>query len=379
MIASFTPVSSDNTLTSRLTDSLSTALGGCDSYTTDGVQLIADNSMVNAVNRYLSSALAANTKRACAGDLRAFVASGRLLPCDVDWLLAYLVTQAPVVRPSTLRRRLVAIRHFHVSSGYPDPTSAPAVRSCVQGISRLHGRPAMGAQPLLRENVIAAISAIDGSLRGARDAALLAVGFSGAFRRSELSALEVSDLEWRDQGVVITLRRSKTDQYGVGRSVALPWGQAVACPVRLLRTWISRASINGGSLFRSIAKGGRLGTKISSDAINSIVQARFSAIGISVGAVSSHGLRSGFVTSAVQREVGSLKIKQQTGHKSDAMVAAISARPICFWAILRRACSKPTSASVSFISADGSAPRAAHNLNTIRTLGEFWPRSSSDM
>src|SRR5205085_4908053 len=94
---------------------------------------------------------------------------------------------------------------------------------------------------------------------------LLLVGFAGAFRRSELVDLDVGDLEDRHEGLVVTIRRSKTDQDAAGRQVGLPYGSNPAtCPVRTLRAWLDLAGITNGPLYRPVDRHGKIaGSRLS--------------------------------------------------------------------------------------------------------------------
>ena len=128
-----------------------------------------------------------------------------------------------------------------------------------------------------------------GGLRGARDRALLLVGFAGAFRRSELSALEVSDLKFTAEGLVIDLRRSKTDQEAKGREVGIPFGtDELTCPVRILKAWLGRGNIDCGPVFRSLGKSGRLSQfPLAPDSVAWIIRQAARRAGIR-GDVSGH-------------------------------------------------------------------------------------------
>jgi integrase len=84
-----------------------------------------------------------------------------------------------------------------------------------------------------------------------RDRALLLLGFAGAFRRSELVGLDVADLEFARAGLIVTLRKSKTDQEGRSRRLGIPFGSSEqTCPVRSLQAWLEAARINEGPVFR---------------------------------------------------------------------------------------------------------------------------------
>ena len=148
------------------------------------------------------------------------------------------------------------------------------------------------------------------------------VGFAGAFRRSELVALEVTDLHFVAQGVVIELRHSKTDQEGKGRSVAIPRARGRVCPVKALERWLKLSGIVAGKLFRAVDRHGNVSPRgLSPHTVSRTVKARVAEIGLDPARYAGHSLRAGLVTSAAQAGVSTWKIRQQTGHKSDTMVS----------------------------------------------------------
>jgi hypothetical protein len=155
------------------------------------------------------------------------------------------------VTVSTIRRRLAAITYAHRHAGYDSPGTARkhfAVREVLAGIRRTLGVAQQGAEPLLGDAIQRIAAACPTSLLGLRDRALVLLGFSAASRRGELaSILEVQDLTFADQGLYILLRRSKTDQEQVGRTVAIPFGKhPETCPVMAVRSWLRAAEISSG-------------------------------------------------------------------------------------------------------------------------------------
>jgi site-specific recombinase XerD len=152
------------------------------------------------------------------------------LPATAAALCGFLADEATVGRrASTLRRRLAAIRYFHRAAGHDSPTCDEAVKATLSGIRRTIGTAPVRKRAATSDMVIA-MSATGTSLRALRDRAIILLGFAGAFRRSELVALNIEDLEEAPEGLCITIRRSKTDQEGLGRKVAIPRGE-IACPV----------------------------------------------------------------------------------------------------------------------------------------------------
>jgi integrase len=175
---------------------------------------------------------------------------------------------------------------------------------------------------LTAEHLAAIVSSLGPSIKDVRDRALLLVGFAGAFRRCELSALDYGSLVRTTKGIVITIPRSKTDQEGQGRKIAIPFAGGPICPVTALQTWLEVSRIANGPVFRPVTKGGHvLISRLSGDAIAVIVKQRVEMIGLDLTLYSGHSLRAGFATSAAAAGVPVWKIKAQTGHLSDAVLS----------------------------------------------------------
>lgn len=166
------------------------------------------------------------------------------------------------------------------------------------------------------------LSHVPDTIKGHRDRALLLLGFCAALRRSELAAVQVEDLEFTSQGIILTLPRSKTDQTGQGRKIGIPKGRGRICPVGSVGFWIKQLSEGRGPLFRPIAKSRIIGQgQLSDRAIADIIKHYAREAGLNPEKYSGHSLRSGLATSAAQHGISSWKIRQQTGHKSDTMLA----------------------------------------------------------
>ncbi|MGH8438579.1 MAG: site-specific integrase [Pseudomonas sp.] len=165
------------------------------------------------------------------------------------------------------------------------------------------------------------LDALD-ELAAQRDSALLQVGFFGAFRRSELAALEVRDLQWEREGLRILLSRSKTDQEGEGLSKAIPYGDGLCCPAQALRRWLDAAQIEQGPLFRRISRWGLVGkAALHEGSVNSILTSRAREVGLLHDLeMSSHSLRRGLATSAHRAGADFLEIKRQGGWRHDGTV-----------------------------------------------------------
>lgn len=280
----------------------------------------SDLTLPQTIADYVAAATSDNTRRAYQTDLRMFLAWGGSLPSSRESVAAYLVAHAVVLSPVTLSRRLVAIGRAHSTLGHPNPCRTDLVRTTLRGIWRVHGRPQRQAQPALREDVLAMLPHMLGT-RGVRDRALVLIGFAGAFRRSELVALQYEDVAFVKEGLTLMIRRSKTDQVGEGRKIAIPFARSHACPVKALTNWLDHAGIQTGPLFRTVKKGGDIGTVALSDqSVAAIVKEYAAKAGLDAHSYSGHSLRAGLITSAAKAGVSSWKIREQTGHRSDAML-----------------------------------------------------------
>jgi site-specific recombinase XerD len=246
------------------------------------------------------------------------------LPASCEAVVAFLAAQATAgKRASTLQRRLAAIGYMHKIANVPSPIGAEAIKATLSGIWRSIGAAPVRKKAATSDIVLSMAGTVGGeSLRQLRDKAILLIGFASAMRRSELVALNIADLEWTAEGVLIQIRRSKTDQEGMGQSVAVPRG-ATACPVAALRAWIEASGITDGAVFRRIWN--KRNQRVSAErlhgrAVAVIVKAGARRLGFDVSTFGAHSLRSGLVTSAVKRGVSLLKICDQTRHKSIEML-----------------------------------------------------------
>jgi site-specific recombinase XerD len=239
------------------------------------------------------------------------------LPAKPETVAAYL---AHVVenglKASTIARRVAAISYAHKLAGYDSPARAETVKATLRGIRRTIGSAVERKIPVTAERVRAMSAAMPDRLIGLRDRALLLLGFAGAFRRSELVALNVCDIDESNDGLRVRIWRSKTDQEGQGATIAIVPG-SVACPVRSLKAWLSAACIDEGPLFRSVTKGGKVSTgRLSSRAVSTMVKRHAKALGLDPRAFGGHSLRAGFLTSAAARGASIFKMMDVSRHRS---------------------------------------------------------------
>jgi site-specific recombinase XerD len=261
------------------------------------------------------------TRRAYASDFRLFEvycdAKGiNALPAAPETVASYIAAEAQTAKPSTIGRRLAAIRYAHKLAGLETPTDAEAVKATMRGICRTFGSAKVKKAPAIAARVLSMVAAAPDQLSDLRDHALLLIGFAGAFRRSELVALDVADIEETQTGLLVTIRRSKTDQEATGRTIAITRGD-VACPVKALREWLDAAGIVSGPLFRPINKSSTVSaSRLTCRSVANIVKQCAGRAGLDATIYSGHSLRSGFLTSAAARGASIFKMMDQSGHKS---------------------------------------------------------------
>jgi integrase len=274
------------------------------------------------VASYVGDSLAPNTHRAYLNDLAEFERWGGSIPASAETVAAYLADRADTRAVATLVRYLASISKAHEARGLENPTRSELVRATLRGIKRTRGCAQREAKALLRDDLLLVLDAMDHSVKAIRDRALLLIGFAGALRRSELVGLDVGDMEHVRQGIILHLRRSKTDQDGEGRKIGIPVGRTRWCPVAALDGWLTASGITQGAVFRPVDRHGRMhDARLSGEAVSLVVRERVAAVGLDSTSYSGHSLRAGLATSAAQAGVPTWRIRAQTRHASDAMLA----------------------------------------------------------
>ncbi|NKX52243.1 tyrosine-type recombinase/integrase [Arthrobacter deserti] len=292
------------------------------------------------------------------------------MPASPGTVIAYLSEAAAAVRPvgswayaaATLTRRAAAINARHTGAGHLPPGADGQVARALRAIRRERSTVQRRVDPLLTDDVKLILRSVAGStwpgaVAAVRDAAVLLAGFAGAFRRSELAALNISDvIPSRHDGVYLRVRRSKTDQEGQGQVKALPFGHdPLTCAPCALWRWLDLLVVVDGEggrpalvravreagppethvcrrerarpeaglpLFRSLAGGGAIKPmRMSGHAVNEMLKRRAAAAGLGPTRYGGHSLRAGFVTQAFRAGADSRAIRRQTGHRSDSVLA----------------------------------------------------------
>ncbi len=270
---------------------------------------------------YAEAARTPATLRAYATDWRAFTvwcaAHGvHALPATPHTVALFLADL--IGRPSTLRRKLAAIAVMHRAAGHDSPTDHGMVRATFAGIRRERGVAPRQKTALLADELRAALATCGERPIDIRDRALILVGFAGALRRSELVGLDVSDVAFEADGLVLRLRRSKTNPEGELEEVAVLYGSdPQTCPVRWLKAWLAASTIGEGPLFRAVDRAGRVGRgRLTARIVGERVKKIGARSGLDPHSYAAHSLRSGFATSAARANKSEAAIMRQGRWKS---------------------------------------------------------------
>ena len=280
---------------------------------------------LEAAAGYAKASRSAATWRAYEADWKGFSHWCRAvdlvpLPATSHTVALFIAAEAKRGRaPSTLGRRLAAIRLMHVGAQYPSPHDALEVDEVLRGIRRAWKRPPTHKAPAVDDKIMRMVDAVGPqTLKGLRDRALLLLGFAGAFRRSELVALDTDHLTAQVEGLSVRIASSKTDQEGVGQVVAIP--RVVAspyCPVQALFDWLIAAEITSGAVFRRVHRGDTVArTRLSGQSVALIIKELAAKAGLDPSRYAGHSLRSGFLTSAARNRASIFKMADQSRHKS---------------------------------------------------------------
>ena len=229
----------------------------------------------------------------------------RALPADPAVVAVHLSSMAAKVAPQTLALRMAAIGHAHRQAGEAIPhkvRGGTVILDVLAGARRKWGRPPDRKAAADGDVIWAMLHAIRGdTLKKVRDRALLSFGMASCMRRSELAALEMSDLVRAPEGLRVTIRRSKGDQDGIGATIAIPAGRRLK-PVAHLDAWLARAAVADGPLFRRLSQCGTrvLDARMSDRSVAEIVKARAKAAGLDPALFAGHSLRAGFLTAVAR-------------------------------------------------------------------------------
>jgi site-specific recombinase XerD len=278
------------------------------------------------VDNLIDAATPASTLRAYESDLAHYLRwcrdLGGLEPLDHESVARYLADLGEQrYKISTLERRLSSLCVAFRALNQPTPRTSPRVRRALQGIRRTTTTRPAPKRALTVDELRRIVVALPDTLAGARDRALLLVGFAGALRRSELVALDVHDIELADRGLVLQIRISKTDQDHQGWELGLAYGDhTMTCAVRAMFEWLERSGITSGPVFRPVDRWGNLSAmRLNDRTVALVLQARARQAGISAENLAGHSLRSGLITAA-STEISERAIAAHTRHQNLAVL-----------------------------------------------------------
>ena len=291
------------------------------------IKALQEETLIN-----LKNSKAKNTVRAYKSDFKDFglfcVQKGfKTFPSDpkiVSLYLTYLSTKD--IKLSTIKRRLVSIGVIHKMKGHYLDTKHPIIIENLMGIKRRKGIVQKSKKPILINDLKQIIDVINqqqiADIKKLRDKSIILIGFSGGFRRNEIVSLDFEDLDFVFEGLKITVKRSKTDQFGEGMTKGLPYfDNKIYCPVTTLQRWLNVSKIKKGPLFRRFSKGSKLtNNRLTDQTVALIIKQYLNFTNINSTNYSGHSLRSGFATSAAEAGAEERSIMAMTGHKSTEMV-----------------------------------------------------------
>jgi len=279
----------------------------------------------------LRSSKANNTLRAYKSDFKDFGSfcakhGFKSLPSEPKIVSLYLTHLSKNSKISTLKRRLVSLSVIHKLKGHYLDTKHPIIVENLMGIKRLKGSIQKGKKPILINHLKSIINAIHeqkiNDINKLRDKTIILIGFGGGFRRTELISIDHEDLEIVQEGLKITIKKSKTDQFGEGMIKGLPYfSNELYCPVTNLEKWLEISKIKSGPIFRRFSKGSILTEKrLSDQSVVLLIKKYLKLAGIDNNNFSGHSLRSGFATVAADSGADERSIMAMTGHKTTQMV-----------------------------------------------------------
>ena len=293
-------------------------------------EAIAQNDKLsNKARQSLYTARAANTVDAYRSDWNDFCdwCSYHQLssfPAEPETIVNYINDLADNAKANTIARRISALTENFDAAGYKEnPCRYPIDKTALRGIQRMKATLPHRKAPIHMHDINEMLTYLEGDeIQQVRDKAILLVGFYGALRRSELAGIDVEDLKFTRLGLLITLRKSKTDQFDQGQMIAIPMVKDKEyCAVTALQKWLDISGITTGPVFRGLTKGHHVRkTRISDKSIALIVKHYAGLMGMNPDDYGAHSLRHGFATSAAQHHVEERQIMRQTRHKSQAIV-----------------------------------------------------------
>ncbi len=273
---------------------------------------------------YARKAYAENTYRSYKNAIDDFVRWAEIpdpIPTTPTFVSQYLVARSENLSPSTLDHRLAALAFVHRLLGHLDPTRDEHVKAVLRGIKKdrvEHGWAPEQAPAFTLHQVARIVRKMGDSLPNLRDKAYFLIGLFGAFRQSELTSLNVSQLNFIDRGLVVRMGVTKGDQLIENpRFKAIPIGSESICPVNALKMWIRESRVEQGAVFRGIDRHGNIfNNPLSHTTANRIIKHWVARAGIKdPHKYSGHSLRASFITVARELKIPDYRIAKQSHHR----------------------------------------------------------------
>lgn len=221
-------------------------------------------------------------------------------------------------RLETIHHRMKAVNFYHRRAELPEPAVNPEARAFLRNAKRSLCERPQGMRALQPEQ-LRRISRKLLQLRSpmhVRDRAILLLCFACGWRRAELVSLDVQDVHWIREGIVLWLGKSKTDQEGRGRWVGVNHGvRMITCPIRALQQWLDVRGSRPGPLFVSCYGSGRLSSRrLRPSAVRTVVKRSLELVREDSEMYAAHSLRAGMITAAFEAGATETAIMQRTGH-----------------------------------------------------------------
>lgn len=276
---------------------------------------------------YIRQSKSSNTWKAYKSDWQDFLSWCKdhqqiSLPASPETIVLYITALASTHKTSTIQRRLASIAQHHQGNGLNDPSKTALVKECWKGLRRSKGTSQTQKSPVLVEQLKQILFQLPKNTKGLRDRSLLLVGLCAGLRRSELVSLDVEDVRFVREGMIITLRKSKTDQEQQGRDIGLPYSRnKYLCPIHSLKDWLKLSNIKAGAIFRTVNRHQQiLDSRLTSQSVALIVKEYVKDLGLDSKLFAGHSLRAGLVTSLALVGLSESQIMRQSGHRSSAVL-----------------------------------------------------------
>jgi integrase len=287
---------------------------------------LAIHDLTERTREFVAASKSDNTRRSYRSgwnDWTCFCNEGSLpvlpsTPEAVALYITHLATGEYKKSVATIEARIAAISFAHATKGIPSPTQSPIVKATLAGIRRKLSKRQVQKRPLTVKELRSSCEALPRTHAGQRDKLILVLGFASAMRRSELVSLDAEDIRKTEEGLVVTIRRSKTDAAGSGYEIGIPYGSHFAtCPVRTYEAWLAASGITTGAVFRRVNKADRiLDGRLSDRSVALVLKAALKRIGKDADKYGGHSLRAGLITAAARAGVSERVIALTSRHKS---------------------------------------------------------------